>query len=66
MQLYINAIQTTTNIPDCMTIQELQHKQLHKMNTYNISKNISEAGQSTEIKYHKTWEHTRNFEMTQQ
>ena len=41
-------------------------KKLHKINTYSVSKNISEASQSREIKYHKTWEHTGHFMMTWQ
>ena len=54
MKLNIEAILTATYIADCMKTQELQQA-LHKMKTYRGSKNISsEAGQRTDIKYHKT------------
>ena len=53
MPLKIDAIQTTSNIPDYMAKWELQQA-LHKKTTYNRSKNIvSNAGQRTKIKYNK-------------
>ena len=56
MQLNTDTIQTTRNIPDCMTIEELQQKQATSQDEYlNNSENISsKAGHRTKIKYHKT------------
>ena len=40
------------------------NRQPDKIITYNSSKIIlSDAGQRTQIKYHKTWEHTGHFKM---
>ena len=62
MQLNVDAIETTTNIPDCMKIQQLQ--QTHKMIIYNRTKILSsEDGQRTKIKYHKTDKHSGHFKM---
>ena len=49
MQLNINAIQTTTNVPDCMTIQELQKatsQDEHLQHLKNISPEVARVQRS--------------------
>ena len=76
MQISINAIQSTTNILDCMTVSELQeatsqdqhlqHQHL-KTNTSSTSWNMSyKGGLTTKTNYHMTSEHTGHSEMTWQ
>ena len=64
MQLNINAILTTTNIPECMMMHELQ-QMTSQDNRCSVSRNIShKAGLNTKIKYNKTSDHTEHLRMT--
>ena len=51
MQLSINTIQEATNIPECVTMHELQQATSQDQHLQIIS---YKAGLSAEIKYHKT------------
>ena len=68
MQLSINTIQSTTNIPECMTMHELQEamsQDQYLQHSHGVQLYTGwPVNQKTS--YHKTSEHTGHSEMTWQ
>ena len=63
MQLNIEAIQTMTNISDCITIQQLQQATSQDDHLQQLKVTSSEAGQRTKTRHNKTCEHIGHFKM---
>ena len=54
MQININVIQTTINIPECMTVHALQQAASQDEHLQHIKEYITQGGQRAEFKYHRT------------
>ena len=63
MQISINAIQSTNNILECLTIHELYEATPEDQ---HLMEYIIQGGLTAKTNYHKTSEHTGHSEMTWQ
>ena len=66
MDVMVDAIQMSVNVPECLSVQQIQWANA-KMSMYSSKKGISlEVGQKVKPTYTKTSEHTGHSKMTWQ
>ena len=58
MQVSINAIQLTTNVPECMTFNELMEMTSQDQQLQHLMEYMYKGTQTTKTNYHEKLEHT--------